>query len=279
MGLAAAFFDLDKTIIARSSTLAFSRAFFEGGLISRRSALRSAYAQLVFQRGGIDHARMEKMRAYLSSLSAGWDVQTVRDIVAETLHAIIDPLVYDEAVAKLEHHRNAGHDVVIVSTSGSEVVEPIGEMLGADHVVATQLVVEAGLYTGRSAYAYGPAKADAIRELALTRGYDLSASFAYSDSETDLPMLEVVGHPHVVNPDRVLRRVAAERGWPVLQWSTQVGLRDRVGLRSRSVYLAVAGVAATGTAAAMAVWVWRRRDSGDSGASALTRRLPLPLGR
>ena len=276
----AAFFDLDKTIIARSSTLAFSRAFFEGGLISRRSALRSAYAQLVFQRGGIDHARMEKMRAYLSSLSAGWDVQTVRDIVAETLHAIIDPLVYDEAVAKLEHHRNAGHDVVIVSTSGSEVVEPIGEMLGADHVVATQLVVEAGLYTGEIGfYAYGPAKADAIRELALTRGYDLAASFAYSDSETDLPMLEVVGHPHVVNPDRVLRRVAAERGWPVLQWSTQVGLRDRVGLRSRSVYLAVAGVAATGTAAAMAVWVWRRRDSGDSGASALTRRLPLPLGR
>jgi len=273
----AAFFDLDKTIIARSSTLAFSRSFFEGGLISRRSALRSAYAQLVFQRGGIDHARMEKMRAYLSSLSAGWDVQTVRDIVAETLHAIIDPLVYDEAVAKLEHHRNAGHDVVIVSTSGSEVVEPIGEMLGANHVVATQLVVEAGLYTGEIGfYAYGPAKADAIRKLAISRGYDLAESYAYSDSETDLPMLEVVGHPHVVNPDRVLRRVAAERGWPVLQWSTQVGLRDRVGLRSRSVYLAVAGVAATGTAAAMAVWAWRRRDSG---ASTWTRRVPLPLGR
>jgi len=273
----AAFFDLDKTIIARSSTLAFSRAFFEGGLISRRSALRSAYAQLVFQRGGIDHARMEKMRAYLSSLSAGWDVQTVRDIVAETLHAIIDPLVYDEAVAKLEHHRNAGHDVVIVSTSGSEVVEPIGEMLGADHVVATQLVVEAGLYTGEIGfYAYGPAKADAIRELAVTRGYDLAESYAYSDSETDLPMLEVVGHPHVVNPDRVLRRVAAERGWPVLQWSTQVGLRDRVGLRSRSVHIAVAGVAATATAAAMAVWAWRRRDTGASG---WTRRMPLPLGR
>ncbi len=273
----AAFFDLDKTIIARSSTLAFSRAFFEGGLISRRSALRSAYAQLVFQRGGIDHARMEKMRAYLSSLSAGWDVQTVRDIVAETLHAIIDPLVYDEAVAKLEHHRNAGHDVVIVSTSGSEVVEPIGEMLGADHVVATQLVVEAGLYTGEIGfYAYGPAKADAIRELAVTRGYDLAESYAYSDSETDLPMLEVVGHPHVVNPDRVLRRVAAERGWPVLQWSTQVGLRDRVGLRSRSVRIAVAGVAATATAAAMAVWAWRRRDTGASG---WTRRMPLPLGR
>ena len=89
-------------------------------------------------------------------------------------------------------------------------------------------------------------------------------------------MLEVVGHPHVVNPDRVLRRVAAERGWPVLQWSTQVGLRDRVGLRSRSVHIAVAGVAATATAAAMAVWAWRRRDTGASG---WTRRMPLPLGR
>jgi HAD superfamily hydrolase (TIGR01490 family) len=222
-GQAAAFFDLDKTIIARSSTLAFSRAFFEGGLITRRSALRSAYAQFVFGRSGADHDQMERMRAYLSQLSTGWQVQTVRDIVAETLHTIVDPLVYDEAVGLIEEHRAAGRDVVIVSTSGAEVVEPIGQMLGVDHVIATQMVVEDGRYTGEIAfYAFGPNKASAIRELALERGYDLDSSYGYSDSETDLPLLEAVGRPHAVNPDRTLRRVADERGWPVLLFTRPV---------------------------------------------------------
>ena len=159
--------------------------------------------------GGIDHEQMEKMRAYLSQLSAGWQVQTVRDIVAETLHTIVDPMVYDEAVDLIEEHRAAGRDVVIVSTSGAEVVEPIGEMLGVDHVIATQMVVEAGRYTGEIAfYAFGPNKAAAIRELAAAQDYDLSTSYGYSDSETDLPLLEAVGRPHAVNPDRTLRRAA-----------------------------------------------------------------------
>src|SRR5499426_3781280 len=94
----AAFFDLDKTIIAKSSTLAFSRSFYQGGLINRRAVLRSAYAQFVYLLGGADHDQMERMRQYLSSLSTGWDVQQVKDIVAETLHDLINPLVYDEAV-------------------------------------------------------------------------------------------------------------------------------------------------------------------------------------
>jgi hypothetical protein len=93
----AAFFDLDKTIIAKSSALAFSKPFQAGGLISRRSVLRSAYAQFVFLTGGADHDQMEKMRAFMSQLVAGWDVATVREIVADTLHGVIDPLVYDEA--------------------------------------------------------------------------------------------------------------------------------------------------------------------------------------
>ncbi len=94
----AAFFDLDKTIIAKSSTLAFSRPFYAGGLITRGAMLRSAYAQFVYLVGGADHDQMEKMRQFMSNLCAGWDVQTVRAIVADTLHNIVDPLVYDEAV-------------------------------------------------------------------------------------------------------------------------------------------------------------------------------------
>ncbi len=160
----AAFFDLDKTIIAKSSTLAFSRPFQAGGLISRRAVLRSAYAQFVYLVGGADHDQMEKMREFLSDLCAGWDVQTVRDIVADTLHNIVDPLVYDEAVSLIEEHHLAGRDVIIVSASGTEVVEPIGEMLGADGVVATRMKVEDGRYTGEiDYYAYGENKAAAMR--------------------------------------------------------------------------------------------------------------------
>ena len=210
----AAFFDLDKTVIAKSSTLAFSRSFYQGGLINRRAVLRSAYAQFVYLVGGADHDQMERMREYLSGLVTGWDVQTVKDIVAETLHTIVDPIVYDEAVTLIDEHHLAGRDVVIVSSSGSEVVEPIGEMLGAEKVVATRMVVgEDGRFDGTiEFYAYGEAKAGAIRALAESAGYDLARSYAYSDSATDLPMLDAVGHPYAVNPDRALRRPPPNAG-------------------------------------------------------------------
>lgn len=257
----AAFFDLDKTIIAKSSALAFSRSFYQGGLINRRAVLKSAYAQFVFLVGGADHDQMERMREYLSALCRGWDVQQVREIVAETLHDLIDPLIYDEAASLIEEHHAAGRDVVIVSSSGAEVVEPIGEMLGADRVVATRMVVEDGRYSGEiEYYAYAENKAKAIRELADSEGYDLSRSYAYSDSVTDLPMLEAVGHPYVVNPDRGLRREAVARGWPVLSFNRPVQLRQRVptlSVPSRSVLAATA--IGAGAAAAGLVWYAAKR--------------------
>ena len=257
----AAFFDLDKTIIAKSSALAFSRPFYQGGLINRRAVLKSAYAQFVYLAGGADHDQMERMREYLSALCKGWDVQQVRDIVAETLHDLIDPLVYDEAATLIEEHQAAGRDVVIVSSSGAEVVEPIGELIGADRVIATRMVVEDGRYTGDiEFYAYGEGKAEAIRRVAEAEGYDLELSYAYSDSATDLPMLSVVGHPVAVNPDRALRREAVTRDWPVLTFNRPVRLRERfaVGMPSRPVLTA----AALGAGAATAGLVWyaaRRR--------------------
>jgi HAD superfamily hydrolase (TIGR01490 family) len=255
----AAFFDLDKTIIAKSSTLAFSRPFQAGGLISRRAVLRSAYAQFVYLVGGADHDQMEKMRQFLSELSAGWDVQTVRDIVADTLHNIVDPLVYDEAVSLIEEHHLAGRDVIIVSASGAEVVEPIGELLGADGVVATRMRIANGRYTGEiDYYAYGENKARALERLAEEHHYDLSRSYAYSDSITDLHMLEVVGHPYAVNPDRELRRQANARGWPVLVFTKPVALRSRMRLPQSRPTLAALAV---GTAAAVggAVYLAARR--------------------
>jgi len=259
---AAAFFDLDKTIIAKSSTLAFSRPFQAGGLISRRAVLRSAYAQFMYLVGGADHDQMEKLRQFMSQLCAGWDVQTVRDIVAETLHDVVDPLVYEEAVELMEAHRADGLEVVIVSASGTEVVEPIGALLGADSVIATRLEVEDGRYTGEIAtYMYAEEKAIAIRELAERRGWDLADCYAYSDSVTDIPMLEAVGRPHAVNPDKDLRRHAVEQEWPVLVFDKPVALRSRVPVPSRPT---LAALAVGGAVAVGGVW-WagaRRRTTG-----------------
>src|SRR3954453_8472167 len=171
----AAFFDLDKTIIAKSSSLAFSKPFQAGGLITRGAMLRSAYAQFVYLVGGADHDQMEKIRAFMSQLVEGWDVETVKEIVAETLHHVVDPIVYDEAVSLMDEHHRAGRDVVVVSASGAEVVGPIGEMLHADHVIASRLQIVDGKYTGDiDYYAYAAEKARAIEALAEDRGYDLA---------------------------------------------------------------------------------------------------------
>jgi HAD superfamily hydrolase (TIGR01490 family) len=258
-GRPAAFFDLDKTIIAKSSALAFSRPFYAGGLLNRRSVLRSTYAQFVFLLGGADHDQMEKMRDFLSQMVTGWQVDTVREIVADTLHNIVDPLVYDEAVSLIEEHHLAGRDVIIVSASGAEMVEPIGALLGVDAVIASRLSIAEGRYTGGiDFYAYAANKATAIAELADRRGYDLARSYAYSDSITDVHMLEAVGHPHAVNPDRDLRRVAQERGWPVLVFSRPVALGARMRLpQDRGTLAALA--AGTAMLVGAVIYVGARR--------------------
>ena len=257
----AAFFDLDKTIIAKSSTLAFGRSFYQGGLINRRAVLKTAYAQFVYLVGGADHDQMERMRQYLSALCTGWDVSQVREIVAETLHDLIDPLIYQEAADLIAEHKAAGRDVIIVSSSGAEVVEPIGKMVGANKVVATRMVASEGRYTGEvEFYAYGEGKAAAIKELADADGYDLDGCYAYSDSITDLPMLEAVGHPHAVNPDRALRKEAGTRDWPVLVFANPVSLRAKMANLSLPPKPVLAATAlGVGTAAAGIVWYARKK--------------------
>ncbi len=258
----AAFFDLDKTIIAKSSTLAFGRPFFQGGLINRRAVLKSTFAQFVYLVGGADTDQMDRMRDYVASLVAGWDAAQVSAIVNETLAELIDPLIYDEAATLIEGHHAAGRDVIIVSSSGEEIARPVGAMVGADHVLATRMVTEAGRYTGELAfYCHGPAKAEAMRELAARNGYDLDASYAYSDSITDLPMLEAVGRPSVVNADRALRKEAEARGWPVLEFRRPVSLRDRLPSLPTPPRGVVVGGAVAGGIAGLVLgwWALRRR--------------------
>src|SRR5690348_12663047 len=144
----AAFFDLDKTIIAGSSAFAFSRQFLREGLISRRTVLRSGYAQLLLLVAGADESTMDQLRRRITTLCAGWDVAQVRSVVAQTLHETVQPLVYAEAQALIGEHRAQGDEIVVLSASGQEVVEPIAAMIGADRCLATRMGVADGRYTG-----------------------------------------------------------------------------------------------------------------------------------
>lgn len=259
----AAFFDLDKTIIARSSSMAFSRSFYQGGLVTRSKALRTAFAQFLFEVGGADERQTNRLRDALSELVAGWEVAKVAQIVDETLHEHIDPIVYEEALDLIRRHHANGRDVVIVSASATEVVRPIARLLGADAVIASRMEAEDGVLTGAiSFYAYGPAKAEAIQELAAQRGYDLAHSYAYSDSITDQPMLDAVGHGFAVNPDRAMRKVAHRHGWGVLVFKKPVGLRSHGP--SRPVMLVAAGATVAVVVWALVASARRRRDAASS---------------
>ncbi len=254
----AAFFDLDKTIIAMSSSMALSRPLLDGGLLTRSGALRTAYASLLFHMGGADERKTNRLRDALSELISGWDVAQLKEILDETLHEYIDPVVYEEALELIRAHHNLGRDVIIVSASAREVVEPIAELLGAEGVIATTMTVEDGRFTGGIAfYAFGENKATAMRELAAERGYDLTRSYAYSDSITDIPMLLAVGNGYAVNPDRAMRRAANENGWGILRFRKPVALRSTASPTSVAVVaVLVASVVVGGVLIARAL---RRR--------------------
>jgi HAD superfamily hydrolase (TIGR01490 family) len=266
VGRSAAFFDLDKTVIAKSSALAFGRPFYRDGLIGRREMIKAAYAQLIYRVGGADDQQMARIRDAVAQLCKGWRAEQVRQIVNETLHELIDPYVYAEAAALIVEHRVAGRDVVLVSSSGDEMVRPIGELLGITDIIATRMVVEDGRYTGEvEFYAAGPNKAIAVRELAAQRSYDLADSYAYSDSISDIPLLETVGHPTAVNPDRALRRLATERGWPVREFRHPIPLMRR--WRERPAVPVAAAAVGLGVGVAIGVALYGRRRRARAGAA------------
>jgi HAD superfamily hydrolase (TIGR01490 family) len=255
VGGSAAFFDLDKTVIAKSSAMAFGRPFYRDGLINRRDVIMGAYGKLLQRMGGSDEQGMARTRDYLAELCKGWRVEQVEQIVQETLDELITPYIYAEAAALIGEHRAAGRDVVLVSGSGDVMVRPIGAALGITDVIASRMVVHDGCYTGDiDFYAAGENKVTEIQKLAAERGYDLDDSFAYSDSITDVPMLSCVGHPTAVNPDRPLRRVAAERNWPVLEFRHPVPLSRRWRERPAVPVTAAVLVAAAGVATALILW-------------------------
>ena len=256
----AAFFDLDKTVIAKASMVAFGGPLYRGGLISRRIILRALWGQLVYMHLGASEEKLARMRESVLALTKGWDQAHVQQIVEEALEEVVEPIIYEEAAELIEHHRSKGDLVVIVSASPAEIVVPLGRFLAVDDVIASRaLLDDKGRYTGEMAfYAYGPYKVEAMRRLAGERGIDLARSHAYSDSATDLPMLEAVGHPVVVNPDRVLARIAKDRAWEVRTFAHPVRLRDRVPVPPAGP--TAVGALLAGAAAGGAVW-WRIRQA------------------
>jgi HAD superfamily hydrolase (TIGR01490 family) len=262
----AAFFDLDKTVIARASVVAFGRPFYREGLISRRMILRGLYGQLVYLYMGADEAKIARMRASMLDLTRGWDQARVQAIVEEALEQIVEPIIYAEALDLITEHQREGRIVVIVSASPQEIVSPLAGYLGVDRSIASRAKLDAeGRYSGEMEYdAFGPAKVDAMRALADELGVDLAASYAYSDSATDLPMLEAVGHPVAVNPDRELLRVAHNRGWEVRHFIRPVRLRDRVAM-PRPRVAAAAGAAAAAACGAIVWWRLTRGEERNSG--------------
>jgi HAD superfamily hydrolase (TIGR01490 family) len=257
----AAFFDLDKTVISKSSSLALTRPMYRAGLVSRSALLKGAYAQLVYLLVGADEKKMDRVKESMLALTKGWDKDQVEEVIREALTELIDPYIYQEALDLMELHRALGRKVFIVSSSPEEVVRPLAEHLGDVGVIATKARIEDGRYTGElEFYAYRENKAEIIRDIAKQEGIDLSASYAYSDSSTDLPMLEAVGHPVAVNPDRELRKEAERRGWQIRDFRRPVRLRQRLPQVSPPPPL-VAAIVASGAVLAVVGWALARRLS------------------
>ena len=216
---AAAFFDLDRTLLRRSSALALAGSFRERGLISRWQMLRAAGWQLLFVARGASHEAVQRAAANGLRILAGYSPDELRELVAEAMEPVLRPLVYAEPLRLVEQHHERGERVYIVSATLQEIVDAIAEDLGFDGALGTICEVRYGRYTGRALRAlHAEAKAECLREVAKREGLDLAECTAYSDSHTDVPFLEAVGHPVAVNPDRALRRIAAERSWPVLEF-------------------------------------------------------------
>jgi HAD superfamily hydrolase (TIGR01490 family) len=215
----AAFFDLDRTLIRRSSALALAGSLRRRGLISHATLVRAALWQILFAARGANAEAVRRVAEDGMKVLHGFPVAEMRELVADAMEPVLKPLVYAEPLALVQRHRERGEPVYIVSATLQEIIDGLAAELGFDGALGSTGEVVDGVFTGKVVRAlHHEAKADCVRELAAREGFDLAESTAYSDSHSDLPFLEAVGHAVAVNPDRALRRSAAERGWPVLEF-------------------------------------------------------------
>jgi HAD superfamily hydrolase (TIGR01490 family) len=236
---AAAFFDLDRTLMAGSSAFQFGRASYEAGLLSRRQLARGAWQNIRFRLHGSTDETTDALREQIFSALEGVRVRDLQRLAPRVLAGIL-PRLYPQMLEIAFEHQDAGRPVYIVTAASHELAEMLAHVLAFDGGIGARSEVVDGHYTGRPGgpFTYREGKAEAIRALAEQEGIDLAASFAYSDSESDLPMMRCVGHPVAVNPDATLLRVAREEGWGIVRF-------ERLGRRLK-VVVAAAAMAAIG---------------------------------
>ncbi|HEX5308766.1 MAG TPA: HAD-IB family hydrolase [Solirubrobacteraceae bacterium] len=237
---AAAFFDLDRTLMAGSSGIYFARAAFESGMITRRHLAHDLLENLRFRLQGSTDERADAVRKRVGEMIEGVPVRELERLTPRVLVGVL-PRIYPQMLQRAYDHQEAGTPVYIVTAALQEMADLLARVLVFDGGIGSRLEVRDGLYTGRAGgpFNYREGKVASIAELAEREGFDLSASYAYSDSESDLPMLRAVGNPVVVNPDAELTRIAREEGWEVVRL-------DRLGARLKIAAALAAGTAAAG---------------------------------
>jgi HAD superfamily hydrolase (TIGR01490 family) len=246
---AAAFFDLDRTIIGGSSLFTFGWVAYRAGMMSTRQLLADVTSAVAFKLAGASDEKTESLKERVLASIAGVRVDDLRALGDDILPRLLDG-VRRESRGLIDLHHDAGRDTYIVSASPIEIIVDFAEALGMTGALGTVAEIVDGVYSGRLAepFCYGEGKAVAIRKVAAERGYDLELCYAYSDSGGDLPMLEIVGHPVAVNPDRRLEDVARGRGWPIVEFSRTT---------KRVIRTTTAAVGAVGLAGA--TYMWGRR--------------------
>ncbi len=247
----AAFFDLDKTLMQGSSGFQYARAVREAGMMSRRQLAADAAANVRFRLSGVSDEQSEALRQRIATSLEGVRVRDLERLGVRVMQRVL-PRLYSQMLTIAYAHQDAGRPVYIVTAAAQDMAQVLANVLTFDGALGSTLSeVEDGVYTGKpgGSFLYGPAKAVAIRELAQRENLDLEASYAYSDSFSDAPMLRAVGNPVVVNPDTSLEALARDGGWEILRL-------DRLGTK-----LTVAGLlAVAGSASAVTVAVMRRSD-------------------
>ena len=220
MGRGAAFFDLDKTLMAGSSGMQFARVASQHGIVSRRQLASWGVEHLRYRLRGTTDERTDDVLRAARELIRGVPAKTIERMGPEVMAAIL-PRVFPPMLAEVHAHQDAGRPAFIVSAAGHDVVESLAQVLGMEGGIGTRYEVDPdGNFTGRfdGPFVYGPGKVEAMENFATRHGIDLAESYAYSDSLSDLPMLRAVGNPVAVNPDPPLAAIAKEEDWQTLRF-------------------------------------------------------------
>ncbi|HZO06961.1 MAG TPA: HAD-IB family hydrolase [Solirubrobacterales bacterium] len=220
MSRAAAFFDLDKTLMAGSSGMQFARVATQQGIVSRRQLAHWGFEHLRYRLRGTTDERTADVLKVARELIAGVPAKAIARMEPEVMAEIL-PRVYPQMLAEMHAHQDAGRPTFIVSAAGNDIVESLARVLGMDGGIGTRYEIDPeGNFTGRldGPFVYGPGKVEAMEAFAAEHDIDLAESYAYSDSLSDLPMLRAVGNPVAVNPDPPLAELAREEGWQTLRF-------------------------------------------------------------